>query len=234
MSSKMQIVKVCKSCGREFVARTTVTDCCSDPCAKRYYKEKKRLEKMAEASLKTEIREKPEAFITEDRIKAIQAKEFLNLKEAALLLNVSPLTLRRWVLYGKLVSDENTIVINLGRQEGARTHVGHKASSSGDTVTSSTHWFTGTKKFCDGQGGWYYKVTIVGDKITLRLYADKDNTYQKDKVNLKETVVGVIRNGKIITKDPPQYLTNRFKFESGVLYEVNDEGGYNEYQECKP
>jgi excisionase family DNA binding protein len=34
----------------------------------------------------------------------IQAKEFLSLKEAALLLNVSPLTLRRSVLGGKMKS----------------------------------------------------------------------------------------------------------------------------------
>jgi hypothetical protein len=31
-------------------------------------------------------------FITEEQIRLIQAKEFLDLKEAALLLNVSPLT----------------------------------------------------------------------------------------------------------------------------------------------
>ena len=104
MNSKIRIVKICKSCGREFVARTTVTDCCSDPCAKKYYKEKQRNEKIAQASLKTEIQRKPQAFITEDRIKAIQAKEFLDLKEAAMLLNVSPLTLRRWVLAGKVAS----------------------------------------------------------------------------------------------------------------------------------
>jgi excisionase family DNA binding protein len=100
----MQIVKVCQSCGREFIARTTVTACCSDPCAKKYYKEKKRREKIASANLKTEIQRKPELFVTEEQIRAIQAKELLDLKEAALLLNVSPLTLRRWVLSGKMVS----------------------------------------------------------------------------------------------------------------------------------
>jgi excisionase family DNA binding protein len=104
MSSKMRIVKICKSCGREFVARTTVTDCCSDPCAKRFYKEKKRKENMAQADLKTEIQRRPEGFITEERVRAIQAREFWDLKEAALILRVSPLTLRRWVLTGKLTS----------------------------------------------------------------------------------------------------------------------------------
>jgi excisionase family DNA binding protein len=104
MSNKMQILKVCKSCGKEFVARTTVTACCSDPCAKRYYKEKKREEKISHAELKTEIQRKPEQFISEEQVRAIQAKEFLDLKEAALLLNISPLTLRRWVLSSKITS----------------------------------------------------------------------------------------------------------------------------------
>lgn len=104
MSSKIRIVKVCKSCGREFEARTTVTDCCSDPCAKRFYKEKKRLEKVEQANLKTEIQRRPGVFITAEKIDLIQAKMFLDLKEAALLLNLSPLTLRRWVLAGKVAS----------------------------------------------------------------------------------------------------------------------------------
>lgn len=70
----MQILKVCQACGREFVARTTVTACCSDPCAKKYYKEKKRQEKISQANLKTEIQRKPKQFITEEQIKVIQAK----------------------------------------------------------------------------------------------------------------------------------------------------------------
>jgi hypothetical protein len=54
----------------------------------------------------TEIKRKPEAYITEDQIRGIQAKEWLTLKEAALLLNVSPLTLRRWALAGNVRSEK--------------------------------------------------------------------------------------------------------------------------------
>ena len=50
------------------------------------------------------VKRVPEAFITEEQVKAIQAKEWLTLVEAALLLNVSPLTLRRWTLAGKVKS----------------------------------------------------------------------------------------------------------------------------------
>jgi excisionase family DNA binding protein len=50
------------------------------------------------------VKRKPEAFITEEQVRVIQAKEWLTLVEAALLLNVSPLTLRRWTLAGKVKS----------------------------------------------------------------------------------------------------------------------------------
>lgn len=51
------------------------------------------------------VKLKPGVFITEEeQVRAIQAKEWLTLMEAALLLNVSPLTLRRWVLAGKMKS----------------------------------------------------------------------------------------------------------------------------------
>ena len=106
MSSKMRIVKICEFCKNEFEARTTVTQCCSDACAKRFYKLKRRNEAISRAKLRTEISRKPEAYITEEQLRVIHAKEFLTLKEAALLLNVSPLTLRRWVLAGKMRSQK--------------------------------------------------------------------------------------------------------------------------------
>jgi excisionase family DNA binding protein len=61
---------------------------------------------ISRAKLETMVKREPKAFITEGEIKAVQAKEWLTLKEAALLLNVSPLTLRRWVLAGKVKSQK--------------------------------------------------------------------------------------------------------------------------------
>src|ERR1035437_4985685 len=102
MSSKMQIVKICEYCSKEFIAKKTTTKCCSDDCAKRFYKLNKRNDKIAQAELKTDIKRQPKAFITEAEIRVIQTKQYLTLKEAAVLLNVSPLTLRRWTLDGKM------------------------------------------------------------------------------------------------------------------------------------
>jgi len=106
MSSNLRIVKVCAYCKQEFIARKTTTETCSDPCAKRFYKHKLREQTISRAKLETEVRRKPGAFITEEQIRVIQAKEWLTLVEAALLLNVSPLTLRRWVLAGKVKSEK--------------------------------------------------------------------------------------------------------------------------------
>jgi len=106
MSSNIRIIKFCEFCKQEFIARTTVTQCCSDACAKRLYKLKKRNEAISRAKIETAVKKKPEAYITEDQVKAIQAEEWLTLKEAALLLNVTPLTLRRWTLAGKVKSEK--------------------------------------------------------------------------------------------------------------------------------
>src|SRR5665647_1968215 len=61
---------------------------------------------IAKAELKTEIKRRPKAFITAEEIKAIQSKQYLTLKEAAILLNITPLTLRRWTLDGKVNSQK--------------------------------------------------------------------------------------------------------------------------------
>ncbi len=75
-------------------------------CAKRLYELPKRETAINHVEVETMVKRKPEAFIMEDQMKVIQAKEWLTLKEAALLLNVSPLTLRRWALAGKVQSEK--------------------------------------------------------------------------------------------------------------------------------
>jgi hypothetical protein len=42
--------------------------------------------------------------VTEEEMRVIQVKEYLTLREAAFLLNISPLTLRRWVFAVKVTS----------------------------------------------------------------------------------------------------------------------------------
>ena len=104
MSSNISIVKICEYCKQDFIAKKTTSRTCSDDCAKRLYKLKQRNSKIAQTELQTQIKRRPQAYITTEEIKVINTKQFLNLKEAAILLNITPLTLRRWVFAGKVSS----------------------------------------------------------------------------------------------------------------------------------
>jgi len=46
MSSNIRVLRICKLCGEEFIAKTTVTKFCGDRCAKRAYKARKKDEKI--------------------------------------------------------------------------------------------------------------------------------------------------------------------------------------------
>ena len=94
----MQILKVCEYCNKDFIAKKTTSACCSDNCAKRLYKSRKRDEKIKVAETETKSKKMLSVALVEEEYKTINAKQYLTLKEAALLLNITPLTLRRWSL----------------------------------------------------------------------------------------------------------------------------------------
>ena len=98
MSSNMQILKVCEYCKNDFIAKKTTSACCSDNCAKMFYKKRKRDEKIKIAEVETKSKKMLSAAMVEDEYKIINAKQYLTLIEAALLLSNTPLTLRRWTL----------------------------------------------------------------------------------------------------------------------------------------
>ena len=102
MSSNIRVVKICEMCSTDFIAKKTTSKTCSDNCAKRLYKLNKRNEKIAEIDLQTVIKKRPKCLVTEEEIRILNSKMLLTLNEAALLLNISPLTLRRWTLCGKM------------------------------------------------------------------------------------------------------------------------------------
>jgi len=104
MSSKIQIPKTCEYCGKAFIARTTVTKCCSDNCSKRAYKARKRQEKI-QASLEQDlnksnvVQKEPVATPT-----SLNSKDFLSITEASQLIGVSRWTIQRMVKRGQLKS----------------------------------------------------------------------------------------------------------------------------------
>ena len=80
MSSNIQVQRICQHCGKEFTARTTVTQFCGDNCAKRAYKARQRAGKVEQSNKETQrIKNQP--------IEELKAKEILTVREVARLLN---------------------------------------------------------------------------------------------------------------------------------------------------
>jgi len=95
MSSNMHIPKVCIFCGKEFIAKKTITKTCSHLCASRFYKKQKREEKVnAVPSI-----EEQKVQIASTNLKD---KEFLSIAETCLLLGASRMTIFRLSQAGKL------------------------------------------------------------------------------------------------------------------------------------
>jgi excisionase family DNA binding protein len=104
MSSNIQVKRICQRCGRDFIARTTVTKFCGDDCAKRAYKERVRTGKVAASNMETKSRKaKP--------IEELRAKEFLTVRDVATLLNSSRRTVYR------LIENGNIRAVNIAQRK---------------------------------------------------------------------------------------------------------------------
>ncbi len=94
MSSNIRLEKTCQHCGRNFIAKTTVTQFCSDICAKRAYKARLRSVKV-EVAIQKENELKPFNPI-------LNLKDFLSIKETTQLTGASRWTLYRMIDEGKI------------------------------------------------------------------------------------------------------------------------------------
>lgn len=82
MSSNLAINRICQNCGKEFVARTTVTRYCGDSCAKKGYKKSKRKERYNPINEET-------LRIKRLQLEELKAREFLSVSQAAKVLGCS-------------------------------------------------------------------------------------------------------------------------------------------------
>jgi excisionase family DNA binding protein len=101
MSSNISIPKKCQQCGNMFVARTTVTKFCSHKCASKNYKKRAKEDKI-QTSL-TELAS-TEINTTTSSTNNVNAKDFLSIKDAALLVGASRWTIQRMIQAGQLKS----------------------------------------------------------------------------------------------------------------------------------
>ena len=93
MSSNIRIQRNCAQCGNDFIAKTTVTQTCSDKCRKAAYKARKRNEKIETSNQQTfRIKVKP--------IEDLSGKPFLTVSEVALIINCSKRTAYRLISKG--------------------------------------------------------------------------------------------------------------------------------------
>jgi excisionase family DNA binding protein len=96
MSSNIYIKRLCEHCGKEFVARTTVTRFCSHTCNSRFSKLQTRHLK-EQASHKQTIKQTDKALSLDD-----SNKEYFDIATAAAHMTVSERTLYRIIAQKKL------------------------------------------------------------------------------------------------------------------------------------
>ena len=95
MSTNIKVQRICQFCGKEFTARTTVTQYCSDNCAKRAYKARQRATKVETSNKETiQIKSKP--------IEDLKVQEFLSVRHVAKLIGSSRQTVYNLINTGKL------------------------------------------------------------------------------------------------------------------------------------
>lgn len=90
MSSNIEVKRVCVHCGTVFVAKTTVTRYCSNLCAKRAYKARKRGEKIEASNQETN-------YITNQPIEELKIRPFLSISDTCKLLGISRRTVYRMI-----------------------------------------------------------------------------------------------------------------------------------------
>lgn len=94
MSSNLSINRVCEYCKNTFVAKTTHTRFCSRICNGRNIKMQNRNAKIEVSNLETRLKTNEKSI---EKIEAIKNKDFLTVKDASQLLNISTKTLYRLI-----------------------------------------------------------------------------------------------------------------------------------------
>lgn len=108
MTSKIEVIRICEFCDNEFIAKTTVTRFCCHKCAQKAYKRRQKAKKIS----KTEQAVKVQKDILQGNpiLETVQKKDFLSIKETALLIGLSERTIHR------LIKAEKLKVTKIGRR----------------------------------------------------------------------------------------------------------------------
>ncbi len=97
MSSNIQVQRICQFCGKEFTARTTITQYCSDNCAKRAYTVRIRETKIQASDKETQK-------VLALPIEQLKAKDILTVREVVTLLNCSKRSVYYYIDKGIIIA----------------------------------------------------------------------------------------------------------------------------------
>ena len=120
MSSNIRIEKVCQYCGADFIARTTQTQYCTQKCASRAYKARKRKEKIQ--NVKPVDQQKANYHQS-----TVEKKEYLSIAETCSLLGASRMTIYRQIKRGTIPAAKigRRTIIKRSELEKLFTHESH-------------------------------------------------------------------------------------------------------------
>ena len=107
MSSNIKVQRICQHCSKEFTARTTVTQYCSDTCSKKAYKARLKAAKVGTSNIETRrIKTQP--------IEELKTREFLSVTQVSKLIGCSRQNVYNLINAGKLTAtnilEKKTIV----------------------------------------------------------------------------------------------------------------------------
>jgi len=97
MSSNIEIIRICQYCGKEFIAKTTVTKYCSHTCNKKAYKAELKTKNIEKSNINTQL-------FKESSMDIINSSAFLTVKESACLFKCSKQMIYDLVNSGRLKS----------------------------------------------------------------------------------------------------------------------------------
>ena len=107
----MNINRICEYCSKSFTAQKTTTRYCSDSCSKRGYKQRIKDQKVQTSE------QQYQAKLNGFDIMEIQKKEFLSVREAMFLLNISRMTIHRMIKDGRLNKLEGLKAVRIRRSD---------------------------------------------------------------------------------------------------------------------
>ncbi len=111
MSSNIRIKKICQHCNKVFIAKTTVTQFCSDQCAKANYKKRIKEQKIDESRIATQrqlLNAGDNSWESDILVK--QSKEIISLLELSAMTGLSKRTFYR------LMKDKKFPRLKIGRR----------------------------------------------------------------------------------------------------------------------